>query len=154
MESPLSVEERTPRSSYPIHYKTKILTDKGEIQISELDDQEVKIWTGFSWKTVHIRKSRSKNELILIKVANGTEEGLELKCTPKHPFYLKYENGSLMVKSGFLLCGMRLLQWVYPSSTSMDQIVRGVEGPAGTKRTYYIEPSGGTCILNGILVGL
>lgn len=151
MESPGA---DSPRNSFPVHYKTEILTDQGEIRISKLDGKDVKIWNGFSWRVVHVRKARANHDLIKIKVANGTEEGLELKCTPNHPFYMQHENGILLVKAGFLLCGMKLVQWFHPSLGPLNQIVRGVEGKVKDKETYHIEPSGGMCILNGILTGI
>jgi len=42
---------------------TKILTDKGDIPISTLEDQYVNVWNGEQWSRVQVKKTGEDQEL-------------------------------------------------------------------------------------------
>lgn len=63
---------------------TFILTDKGQIPIKELVDQEVNLWNGEEWSKSLVRQTGIDQEMLKVTFSNG----VELKCTPYHKFHL------------------------------------------------------------------
>ncbi len=64
--------------------ETYILTDKGQLIIKDVVDQEVNVWNGEEWSKVTVRKTGVDTKLIKVKLSNG----VEIKCTPEHRFYI------------------------------------------------------------------
>ncbi len=64
---------------------TYILTNKGQIQIKELADKEVTIWNGEEWSDTIVRQTGVNQKLVKVILDNG----VEIKCTPYHKFYLQ-----------------------------------------------------------------
>lgn len=63
---------------------TPILTGAGWIPIDELVDQKVPVWNGYSWSEVVPKVTGVNQELVEVKLSNGTS----LVCTPAHKFVL------------------------------------------------------------------
>lgn len=64
--------------------ETLILTDKGYIEIQDLEDQLVKVWNGEQFSEVEVKKTGSNQELVTVK----TDVGFEIDCTLYHKFYV------------------------------------------------------------------
>jgi ribonucleoside-diphosphate reductase alpha chain len=65
--------------------ETYILTDKGQIQIQELQDQEVNVWNGDKWSKTTVRKTGVQQKLLTVQLSNGAE----IQCTPYHKFLVR-----------------------------------------------------------------
>lgn len=63
---------------------TFVLTRKGQIPIKNIVNEEVEIWNGFEWSKVVIKKTSESAKLIEVTFNNG----IVLKCTPEHKFYI------------------------------------------------------------------
>jgi ribonucleoside-diphosphate reductase alpha chain len=63
---------------------TFILTDKGQIQIKELVDQDVNVWNGEEWSPTTVYQTGKDKDLLKVTLSNG----VEIKCTPEHKFYI------------------------------------------------------------------
>ncbi len=66
---------------------TKILTDKGYFEIGKLENKNVNVWNGKEFTTTTI-KFTGNSKLYNVILDNG----LELKCTPNHKWYIHNEN--------------------------------------------------------------
>jgi len=64
---------------------TFILTDKGQIPIRELVDQDVNVWNGEEWSPTTVYQTGKDKDLLKITMSNGAV----LECTPEHKFYLQ-----------------------------------------------------------------
>lgn len=71
---------------------TQILTDEGQIPISDLEGQYVNVWNGEEFSEVQVFKTGENKELVRVI----TTDGYELDCTPYHKFYVQrgYYKGS------------------------------------------------------------
>ena len=67
---------------------TMILTSKGYFPIKDLENKEVEVWNGKEWSETIVKKTGENQKVINVILSNG----LELKCTPYHKFYI--EKGS------------------------------------------------------------
>ena len=65
--------------------ETMILTDKGQKQIHELENQEVTLWNGDAWSKTTVRKTGVNQKLISVLLSNGAE----IHCTPYHKFLIR-----------------------------------------------------------------
>lgn len=80
------------QSNLCVSPETKILTDKGYIQISHLEGRKTKVWNGDQFsETVVVKTGRDQR---LLKVV--TNFGQEIECTPYHKFYVQegYNKGT------------------------------------------------------------
>ncbi len=67
--------------------ETLVLTDKGHLPISTLENQQVNVWNGEEWSPVTVIKTGTNQELMLVTtITNNQVE--EVYCTPYHKFYL------------------------------------------------------------------
>ena len=64
--------------------ETKILTDKGNIPIAELEGEDVNVWNGEEFSEVKVVKTGENQKLLKV----STDSGYELECTPYHKFYI------------------------------------------------------------------
>jgi len=64
--------------------ETKILTSKGQVSISDLEDKEVNVWNGEDFSKTIVRKTGEKQKLITVTTSQGTS----LRCTPYHKFWI------------------------------------------------------------------
>lgn len=51
--------------------ETLVLTDKGNIPICELEDQEVTVWNGYEWSKVTVRRTGINQELCTVRLRYG-----------------------------------------------------------------------------------
>ena len=68
--------------------ETMILTSKGYFPIKDLENKEVEVWNGKEWSETIVKKTGENQKVISVFLSNG----IELKCTPYHKFYI--ETGS------------------------------------------------------------
>jgi ribonucleoside-diphosphate reductase alpha chain len=74
---------------------TMILTKDGYYEIKSLENNDIKIWNGKEWSNTKVIKTGQDQKLLKIKFSNG----LELKCTEYHKFYI--ETGSRPSEKSF-----------------------------------------------------
>jgi ribonucleoside-diphosphate reductase alpha chain len=67
--------------------ETYILTNKGQVQISEVAGQEVNVWNGDKWSTTTVLKTGEQQRLITVHLSNGAQ----ITCTPYHKFIIRKE---------------------------------------------------------------
>jgi ribonucleoside-diphosphate reductase alpha chain len=87
---------------------TRILTDRGQLPIESLVDQQVNVWNGEEWSQVTVRQTGSGKDLLKITFSNGTE----LECTPYHKFLLHGKDGP--VEAQELKIGDKLVRLELP----------------------------------------
>ena len=63
--------------------ETKILTDKGYVEIQEVAGTNQNIWNGFEWSNVLVRQTGTNQEIVKVITSTG-----DLECTPYHKFYV------------------------------------------------------------------
>lgn len=137
--------------------ETKILTDKGHLEIGPLEGQTVNVWNGERWSEVLIRKTGENQPVVTVK----TEQGNELDCTPYHKFYVDvYENYTLprtkMKRAHELQSGDELIYLELPPGESGQQrfTVESVTDKGRTTDTFcFEEPFSNMGVFNGILTG-
>jgi ribonucleoside-diphosphate reductase alpha chain len=64
---------------------TKILTDKGYIEIQTLENQEVNVWNGEEFSKTVVQKTGENQQMLNIT----TDSGHQLTCTEYHKFYVQ-----------------------------------------------------------------
>lgn len=102
---------------------TKILTDRGQIEIQKLQDQKINVWNGEEFSKTVVRKTGEDQEMVKVKMSNGSV----LTCTPYHTFYIQekmpryvpknmYENEKYVKKmeAKDLKEGMKIIKCEYP----------------------------------------
>lgn len=125
---------------------TMILTDKGQIEIQTLQDQEVKVWNGEEFSDTIVRKTGENKNLLKIKFSNG----VELQCTPEHKFYLN--NCQKSAKE--LLIGDKLQEFRLPNNEIKNISVSSIEQGYQNVDTYcFNEHKRHMGMFNGILTG-
>ncbi len=65
--------------------ETKILTDKGHIEIQTLENNIVNVWNGKEFNEVEVKQTNNNSELITVIFSDGAE----LTCTKYHKFYIQ-----------------------------------------------------------------
>jgi ribonucleoside-diphosphate reductase alpha chain len=99
--------------------ETVILTDKGHIEIQELEGQNVRVWNGEEFSSVDVVKTGTDQELIDVY----TDDGSKLTCTPYHKFYIQesYLKSSIkMVDAQDLKPNDKLMKSDYPIIDGQD----------------------------------
>jgi len=102
--------------------ETLILTDKGHIEIQQLEGQNVKVWNGEEWSNVDITKTGTDQELIDVY----TDDGSKLTCTPYHKFYIQesYSKATIkMVEARDLKPSDKLIKCEYPVIDGIDDFL-------------------------------
>ncbi len=82
-KSNLSHYRTITNSNLCVSGETAVLTSAGQIPISLLADQEVRVWNGTAWSTVTVRQTSPAAALVRVTLDNGAV----LDCTPDHRFY-------------------------------------------------------------------
>lgn len=127
--------------------ETKIFTDRGEIEIQTVVDQEVNVWNGQEYSRVTVRKT-GQNQVLMRVTMN---DGRILDCTPYHKFYTR--NG-VKIPAGDLEEGMELLAWNHPNNGVVSHVVTQIEYTGRRSDTYcFTEPTRNMGVFNGILTG-
>lgn len=91
--------------------ETKILTDKGQLEIKSLKDTKVNVWNGQEWSEVTVKQTGTNKNLLKIEFTNGAE----LECTPEHKFYIETNDGIKEVSAKELNVGSCLIKWNLPT---------------------------------------
>jgi len=102
---------------------TMILTSKGQIQISELENKKVEVWNGEEFNETIIRKTAKNQNLLKINFSNG----VELDCTSEHKFYIqsgnrRNEKKYICKRAEELEIGDKLIKYNLPPPIKMDNI--------------------------------
>ena len=91
---------------------TRILTDKGHIQIKEIVENamDVKVWNGFEFKNAVFSQTGVNKELLQVMTSDG---GI-MKCTPYHKFYIQCDGVKEEIQCKDLKVGDTLIDVSYP----------------------------------------
>lgn len=100
---------------------TRVLTDRGYIQIKEIEGVSTRVWNGWDWSTVTPRKTGTCVQLLRVELNNGQI----LDTTPEHKFYVSKSamDEEIEVMAKDLVPGQRLSTCLYPvvkSSNDME----------------------------------
>ena len=92
--------------------ETKVLTDRGHLEISGLQDKVVNVWNGYEYSETTVRKTGESQRLLTVLLSNGGS----LTCTPQHRWHLStdYYGGEKVVETTELTKGDRLIKWNAP----------------------------------------
>lgn len=86
---------------------TRILTDKGYLEIGGMANKQVNVWNGEEWAPVTVKKTSDKSQLTTVKLSNG----MTLRCTQQHKWYLEGKEEPVYTEN--LKIGNQLQHWVY-----------------------------------------
>ena len=93
--------------------ETKILTDKGYVEIQEVAGTNQNIWNGFEWSNVLVRQTGSNQEIVKVITSTG-----DLECTPYHKFYVMDKKRSnkepILKRASELEVGDKLMKFNLP----------------------------------------
>jgi len=83
---------RVSMSNLCVAPETKILTDKGQIEIGTLEGQTVNVWNGEKFSETQVVKTGDSQELLHVSLNNGAQ----IDATPYHKWYVQrgYSRGS------------------------------------------------------------
>lgn len=129
--------------------ETKILTDKGYVEIASVENLNVNVWNGKEWSNVKVVKTGKDVELIKVTFSDNSF----IQCTPEHFFYIQegFSKGKVnKVHAKNLKSGDRLEKWELPSSPvqghkkmSVDPYTQGFfagDGIFGSTFSWVYEP--------------
>lgn len=144
--------------------ETFILTDKGQIRISELENQTVKVWNGDQFSEVIVKKTGENQNLIGVEILVGTIENgkyvFELKkieCTYYHKFIMDSRDKLINAprkEARELKRGDVLAKWQDQNGKIYESIVWDLYNYDRVDDTYcFTEPLNNAGIFNGILTG-
>lgn len=111
-------KEPVKQSNLCVAPETKVLTNKGYIQVKDLQDKEVTIWNGFEWSDVIFRKTGENRKLVRVVFSNGSE----VECTPDHEWSImksyKHQQKRLQTKVATkdIKIGTKLFKCSLPSA--------------------------------------
>lgn len=131
-----------------VAYDTKVLTDKGEIEIINLVDKKVNVWNGCEWSEVIPHITGFNQPMKKITFSNGAF----LRCTNYHNFILA-DNSKIEAKD--LKVGMSLVEYILPNAKETITLSVTEVIDSGVDDTVYCltEPKNHTCVFNGVLTG-
>ena len=143
--------------------ETYILTDKGQIQISELAGKEVNVWNGNKWSKTTVHKTGEQQKLITVHLSNGAQ----ITCTPYHKFIIYKEDNTALIKdmeridATELKKGMKCLTYIIKDKGDAPQrnaeqfvTVESIIDEGRLDDTYcFNEPENHAGVFNGILTG-
>lgn len=90
--------------------ETNILTDNGNIKISDFKDKEVNVWNGKEFNNVIIKQTGKNKKLLKILF----DDGSELNCTHYHKFYIQTQEGIQKIEAKNLINGMKISNCSFP----------------------------------------
>ena len=128
--------------------ETYILTDKGQLPISELAGQDVQVWNGEQWSKTTVMKTGENQKLVTVHLSNGAQ----ITCTPYHKFIVRAgynDNTSIKdatrIKACNLKKGMKIakchMQTIQGDSIN-DILHPYMHGYLCGDGTYHNQPSG------------
>ncbi|MDB9314732.1 LAGLIDADG family homing endonuclease [Spirulina sp. CS-785/01] len=118
--NPNQHEGYIPGGNLCVSPETRILTDRGQFPIADLEGQWVNVWNGSEWSEVQVRKTGENQPLLKVNLSNG--EALE--CTYYHHFWVQdtYKNKPRRVEAKDLQPGDKLIKYRLPIVQSDDDI--------------------------------
>ena len=126
--------------------ETKILTDKGNLEIKGLAGKQVNVWNGKEWSLVKVEKTGENQKLLKITTSRSS-----VMCTPYHKFYK--EDGT-EIRASELVPNTELQNWVTPKGEMINDYVVSVSNVEGLHDIYCLnEPKEHKAVFNGILTG-
>jgi ribonucleoside-diphosphate reductase alpha chain len=99
-----------------------VLTDKGHIEIQNMEGQTVNVWNGEEFSEVNIVKTGIDQDLIDVY----TDDGSILSCTPYHKFYIQenYSEKSIkMVEAKDLSPNDKIMKCEFPVIDGTDKML-------------------------------
>ena len=102
--------------------ETLVLTDKGHIEIKQMEGQTVNVWNGEEFSEVNIVKTGNNQEIIDVH----TDDGSIVSCTPYHKFYIQttYSEKSIqMVEAKDLMPNDRIIKCKFPIIDGNDKML-------------------------------
>jgi ribonucleoside-diphosphate reductase alpha chain len=102
--------------------ETKILTDKGHVEIKSLEGQFVNVWNGEEYSNVQIFKTGENQELIDVY----TSDGCKITCTKYHKFFIQnsYSKKSIsIVEAQNLKKNDKIVKCEYPIIDGKDKML-------------------------------
>jgi len=119
---------------------TMILTKNGYFPIKSLEKQNIEVWNGKEWSKTIAKKTGENQKLLKVKFTNG----LELKCTEYHKFYI--ENGTfeksvpVIVEAKDLKKDMRIIRFETDVVNDNDNHLKYAytDGLHCTENNYYV----------------
>ena len=102
--------------------ETLILTDKGHIEIQELEGHQVNVWNGEEFSEVTVVKTGEDQDLIDVH----TDDGSILSCTPYHKFYIQktYSKNSIeIIEAKDLKPDDKLIKCDFPVISGNDKFL-------------------------------
>ena len=94
---------------------TKILTDKGYFSIENLEGENINVWNGKEFSPT-IVKYTNISLLYKIELSNG----MSLKCTPKHKWYINIDNQKRTVFTKDLTINHEIYNYDFPTHNNID----------------------------------
>jgi ribonucleotide reductase alpha subunit len=134
--------------------ETYILTDKGQIQISQLENQEVNVWNGEQWSKTKVVKTGENQKLITVVLSNGAR----ITCTPYHKFILA-DNTKIKefinnrIDASQLKSGMTVISINDNLESKIVSIVNIIDEGRYDDTYCFNEPINHAGVFNGILTG-
>ena len=129
---------------------TLILTDKGNVRIDSVVDQEITIWNGNQWSKVTPRVTGENQVIYIVQFDDGTV----LNCTPYHKFIL---NGGGRLQAKQLRLGDVLSNYIDPISGKMTPepsvVAMSIRMRLESKVYCFNEPINHSGVFNGVLTG-
>ena len=151
-----------PNGNLCVAPETKILTDKGQVAISDLEGEYVNVWNGFEWSNVLVRKTGVNQKLLRVIVsvfhydANGkmvAHEATHLDCTEYHKWYINGDSQN-PVTTLDLKTGNETIRWVTLEGNKAYAFIRSVDDVNRFDDTYcFTEHKRHYGVFNGILTG-
>jgi len=102
--------------------ETKILTDKGHIEIKTLEGQSVNVWNGEEFSNVQVFKTGENQELIDVY----TSDGCKISCTKYHKFFIQnsYSTKSIeTVEAKDLKPNDKIIKCEYPIIDGAEKMI-------------------------------
>lgn len=121
--------------------ETMVLTDNGYFPIKDLHDQAVNVWNGNTFSSTVVKQTGRMQKLITIKFNNG----MVLRCTPYHKFYIETSTKEEIVEAKDLKLGMNIIRYNLPTINNSDKELKyaytqGVYSADGTHCFCKNEP--------------
>lgn len=91
--------------------ETMILTQDGYFPIKELCENTVKVWNGHEFSEVVVKQTGTNQKLITVEFSNG----MEVRCTPYHKFYINSDGNSIIVDAQNLKPDMKIINYELPN---------------------------------------
>ncbi len=99
---------------------TRVLTDRGYVQIKEIEGVPTRVWNGWDWSMVTPTRTGTSVQLVSVELNNGQI----LNTTPEHKFYISKSamDEEIEVMAKDLVPGQRLSTCLYPTVKSSNEM--------------------------------